>query len=435
MTERAPIEVRGLRVGDSHRRRVNIGDRPLRVCLLSYRTNPHCGGQGVYIKNLSQALKGLGHHVEVVSGPPGVELDAGIPVIKPPCLDLYNPQDLFRVPSLRELANPINLVEWLSVCTMGFPEPFTFGLRALLVLRRRFGKYDVVHDNQCLSYGLLAIKRFVPTVATIHHPITIDRDTALREAGTLRRRAQIMRWYSFIGMQKRVSRRLDRIITVSRKAQEDISREFGISEDRLVVAPNGVDTDLFRPIPGIERDKIRIMVTNSSDIPLKGLSYLLRAIKKVSCKREVKLVVIGAPKHNGRVQRLVQELGIQEFVTFTGRVTSDELVTHYARSLMAVVPSLYEGFGLPAVEAMACGVAVVSTTGGALPEVVGDAGVLVPAGDSAALALALSELLSYPERAMELGRRGYKRVLRHFTWEQAAIKTVQAYQEAIRAYR
>jgi len=412
-------------------RRTGVGDSPLRVCLLSYRTNPHCGGQGVYVRNLSRALKDLGHHVEVVSGPPGLELDQAIPVHMPRCLDLYNPEALFRVPSLKELANPINLVEWLSVCTMGFPEPFTFGLRAFLLLRDRFGDYDIVHDNQCLSYGLLAIRRFVPTIATIHHPITVDRDTALREAPNFRRRVQIMRWYSFVGMQKRVSKRLDRIITVSKCARDDIAREFGIPKSKFIVAPNGVDTSLFRPVSGVERDRCRVIVTNSSDIPLKGLHYLLKAVGEVSEKRAVNLVVIGSPRENGRVSRLVSELGIGEIVTFTGRVSDEDLVRHYARSWVAVVPSLYEGFGLPAAEAMACGLPVISTTGGALPEVVGDAGLLVPPGDSHALAGALMQLLDYPEWAKDLGEAGRRRVLDQFTWEQAARKTVRAYWEAM----
>ncbi len=409
-------------------------ERSLRICLLSYRSNPHSGGQGVYIRNLSRALKALGHHVELVCGPPGINLDVDIPVMRPACLDLYNPQALFRVPTLRELADPINLIEWLSVCTMGFPEPFTFGLRAFFFLKNRFHNYDIVHDNQSLSYGLLAIKQFIPVIATIHHPITVDRDTALHEASGFRRRAQIMRWYSFVGMQRRVSRRLDRIITVSECARNDIAREFGVPKSRFVIAPNGVDTTLFRPIDEIEKDRNRIIVTNSSNIPLKGLQYLLRAVKEVSRRRPVNLTVIGSPARNGHVRRLINELGIEPLITFTGRVSNEELVRHYACSWIAVVPSLYEGFGLPAAEAMACGVPVVSTTGGALPEVVGDAGVLVPPGDSEALAAAILSLLDQPEKAASIGRAGHQRVLAHFTWERAARKTVEAYLETIGDY-
>ncbi|MBW2438151.1 MAG: glycosyltransferase, partial [Deltaproteobacteria bacterium] len=219
--------------------------RPLRICLLSYRGNPHCGGQGVYLKNLSRALKDLGHRVEVVVGPPKPQLDADIPLYRIPSLDLYNPDNLFRTPSLKELCQPINFMEWIGVSTMGFPEPFTFGLRARRYLRKKRRTYDIVHDNQGLSYGLLTIKDWLPTVATIHHPITIDRKIAIRSAVNIWQKIQQWRWYSFCGMQKRVSRRLSHIITVSKTARNDIAQDFKISTNRFRIIPNGIRTDLF----------------------------------------------------------------------------------------------------------------------------------------------------------------------------------------------
>ncbi len=412
-----------------------MNDRPLRICLLSYRSNPFCGGQGVYVKNLSRALKNLGHRVEIVSGPPRPQFDRGIPVTYLSGLDLYDPTDPFRVPSLRELVNPINLTEWLGVSTMGFPEPFTFGLRVYQLLRRRLPRYDVVHDNQSLSYGIWALGRLLPTVATIHHPITIDRRIALRSAATVRERLKHWRWYSFIGMQKRVARRLYPIITVSDHARRDISAEFRIPVRRLRVVPNGIDTRLFYPVPGVDRQDGRLIVTNSADTPLKGLSHLLRAVARVSRSRPVHLTVIGFPKKNGLVLKTIQELGIANRVHFTGRIAQDQLVHHYAQAQVAVVPSIYEGFGLPAGEAMACGVPVISTTGGALPEVVGDAGILVPPADPTALAGAIALLLDNPDRAQRLGQAGYQRVIRRFTWEKAAQRTVEAYWEAIGDHR
>ena len=231
-----------------------ILDRPLKICLLSYRSNPHCGGQGVYLKNLSRALKDLGHHVEVVSGPPDPLLDPDIAIHKPACLDLYNPENLFRVPTLKELADPVNLMEWAGVSTMGFPEPFTFGIRAQRFLRTRMHRYDIVHDNQSLSYGIWSIAKKIPTVATIHHPITVDRDIAIRAVRPLWKKLKQWRWFSFIGMQKRVSRTLRRIITVSACARKDIAREFRIPQERFCVVPNGINTRLFYPLPGTERE-------------------------------------------------------------------------------------------------------------------------------------------------------------------------------------
>ncbi len=418
-----------------HRPGKSVADAPLRICMLSYRSNPHSGGQGVYLKNLSRALKDQGHAVEVISGPPDPGLDGDIPLFRLPCLDLYNADNPFRIPSLRELSNPINLAEWLGVSTMGFPEPLTFGIRAYQFLKNRLHRYDVVHDNQSLSYGIWAIARLIPTVATIHHPITVDRNIALRAAGPWWKKLKQLRWYSFLGMQIKVSRALRRIITVSKNARDDISRDFKIRKDRFSVVPNGIDTDLFHPIPEIPRENNRVIVTNSADTPLKGLHYLLYAVAEISKKRNVHLVVVGTPKKNGMIQNLVRTLGMGDLVTFTGRIDSRRFVKEYARAAVAVVPSVYEGFGLPVGEAMACGVPVVCTTGGALPEVAGDAAVLVPPGNAHALAVAINDLLDHPVAAANLGEAGYQRVKNRFTWQNAAEDTVAAYREVIRDYR
>jgi glycosyltransferase involved in cell wall biosynthesis len=401
---------------------------------LSYRSNPHCGGQGVYIKNLARALKDQGHHVEVVAGPPELNLDHGIPVHRLYGLNLYNPADPFRLPSLKELSDPINFVEWAGVSTMGFPEPFTFGIRARNFLKTRCRRYDIVHDNQSLSYGLWSIARNIPTVATIHHPITVDRDIDIRAVKPFWKKAKHLRWYSFIGMQKRVARRLCRIITVSGCAAKDIRREFKIPGDRFRIVPNGIDTDLFYPIPEVHREENRIITTNSADIPLKGLFYLLHAVEKISQKRPIRLIVVGTPKENGGIVRLIGKLGIGHLIHFCGRIDNAEFVRQYARAALAVVPSVYEGFGLPVGEAMACGVPVISTTGGALPEVVGNAGVLVPPADANALARAIVDILDHPQRARALGQAGYQRVLTQFTWRRAAEKTVAVYREVMGDY-
>jgi len=407
---------------------------PLKICLLSYRSNPHCGGQGVYLKNISRALKDLGHRVEVVCGPPNPRLDNDIPMHHLKGLDLYDPRDPFRVPTLKELSNPINLMEWLGVSTMGFPEPFTFGLRAYQYLKGRLHNYDIVHDNQSLSYGLWAMNKLVPTIATIHHPITVDRKIAIRSESSSLKKLKAWRWHSFIGMQKRVSRTLPRIITVSNSACKDISRDFRIPASKFRIVPNGINTKQFYPIHQIEREQNRVIVTNSADTPLKGLFFLFQAVAELEKFQEVSITVIGEPRKDGDMLRLIQKLGIGHRINFTGRIDHQEFVQQYARAAVAVVPSVYEGFGLPAGEAMACGVPVISTTGGALPEVVGDAGILVEPANSAALAGAMRELLNNPLRAQKLGMAGYKRVHRHFTWKRAAEKTVAAYREVINAH-
>lgn len=408
--------------------------KPLRVCLLSYRSNPHCGGQGVYVRNLSTALVRLGHHVDVVSGPEYPVLDEGVGLIKLPGLDLYNPENLFRLPSVTELADTTNFLEWLGVSTMGFPEPFCFGMRAARFFKEKSRGYDIVHDNQSLSYGIWSIKQKMPVIATIHHPITVDRDVSVKTEPAFWKKLQQIRWYSFIGMQKQVARTLPGLITVSRFTRQHISREFKIPENRFSVVPNGINTELFYPIAEINREPGRIIVTNSADTPLKGLHHLLPAVAAVAQTRDVRLIVVGTPKKSGMVEKMVRQLGLGRIVTFTGRISYGQFVRQYARAAMAVVPSVYEGFGLPAGEAMACAVPVISTTGGALPEVVGDAGVLVPPADANALAAAITDLLDHPEKARKIGQAGYERVRRHLSWNAVAEKTAAAYERTIDDY-
>jgi len=107
------------------------------------------------------------------------------------------------------------------------------------------------------------------------------------------------------------------------------------------------------------------------------LRYLLEAIASIKKERSIKLTVVGKPKKNGVIEGLVRKLGIKRCVRFTGRIEYEEFASYYAKATMAVIPSLYEGFGMPAGEAMACGVPVISTVGGALPEVVGE---MIPTG-------------------------------------------------------
>jgi glycosyltransferase involved in cell wall biosynthesis len=408
---------------------------PLKICLLSYRSNPHCGGQGVYLKNISRALKDLGHAVEVVSGPPDPQLDSDIPLHQLKGLDLYDPRNPFRVPTLRELSDPINLMEWFGVSTMGFPEPFTFGLRAYQYLQNRLCNFDIVHDNQSLSYGVWAMNKRVPVIATIHHPITVDRKIAIRSVSAPLKKLKAWRWHSFIGMQKRVSRALPRIITVSNSARQDISRDFRIPLGKFAIVPNGINTRLFYPLEQVEREQNRVIVTNSADTPLKGLFFLFQAVAELEKIQDINVTVVGEPKKDGDMVKLIQQLGIGHRIHFTGRIDHQEFVRQYARATVAVVPSVYEGFGLPAGEAMACGVPVISTTGGALPEVVGDAGLLVKPANSTALAGAMRELLNNPLRARKLGMAGYKRVHKYFTWKSAAEKTAAAYREVINGHR
>ena len=414
-----------------------LDTRPLRIALLVYRGNPHSGGQGVYVRHLSKELVAAGHHVEVFSGPPYPELVPEVPLVKVPSLDLYRPDNPFRVPHPREFHSFADLTEFALMCTAGFPEPLTFGMRVRRLLRDRRGDFDVVHDNQCLSNGILGLlDDGFPLVATVHHPITVDRDLELAHATSLVRKLTLRRWFGFLRMQIRVVRRLPRIITVSESSKRDIADQLGVHLDRMTVVPVGVDQTHFRPLPHIGRVPGRIMTTASADVPMKGLVPLLEAVAKVRTERPVELVVVGRPRDGSVIPAAIERLGLEGVVTFVGGVDHDRIVELYAEAEVSVVPSLYEGFSLPAIEAMACGVPLVSTTGGALPEVVGrdgDTALLVPPGDPGALAAAISRLLDDPDLRTRIGAAGRARVFERYTWAATAAGTVEQYRAELRA--
>jgi len=413
---------------------------PLRICFLTYRGNPQCGGQGIYTHYLTRELVALGHSVDVWSGQPYPELDERVKLDEIPSLDLWNEEAFFRFPTLAELRDPINRREWLRTVTGGFPEPLTFTQRVWRKYQSLapHERYDVVHDNQCLGTGLLPLQEVVPIVETIHHPITKDRKIALRETKSLRKRLGFMRWYTFIPMQLDVARKLDTLMTVSQRSARDIEDEFGLEKGRVRVVEIGVDLDLFKPMPAIERRPDRLIATISANAPLKGLPFLLKAFAELRRDRpNLNLTVIGRDGHE-QTQRLMRKLNLNGSVEFTGRIETSDIIRRYAQSTIAVVPSLYEGFGLPAAEAMACQVPVVSTHAGALPEVVGDdgaAGVLVKPGSAECIAREISALLDAPQKRLDMGVHGRRRVSNLFTWRRTAERTADLYREAIAARR
>lgn len=412
-------------------------ERPLRIALLVYRGNPHSGGQGVYTRELAQEVVGLGHQVTVFSGQPYPQLTAGVGFVAVPSLDLYHPDHPFRPPLRpRAYSSWIDLAEVALMSTGGFPEPLTFSLRVRRLLAERRGDFDLIHDNQCLGRGIGGLlDDGWPVLATLHHPITVDRRLDLAHAETRRRRWALRRWYSFLKMQQRVLPRIPRVLTVSESSKRDICAQMGARPERLHVVPVGVDLDNFRPLPHIQAVPGRIVCTTSSDMPLKGLVPLLEAVAKLRTERpEVELHVVGSPRQGSAIPAHLNRLGLEGAVRFHKAIESSAITELYASCQVACVPSLYEGFSLPAIEAMACAVALVATTGGALPEVVGpdgEAGLLVPPGDPGALAAALERVLDDPALRERLGRSGRARVLERFSWRRCAEATVAHYRATL----
>jgi glycosyltransferase involved in cell wall biosynthesis len=406
----------------------------MRIALLSYRSKDHCGGQGVYVRHLSRGLVELGHDVEVFSGQPYPELlDPRVRLTKVPSLDLYREPDPFRVPRPSEIRDSIDLLELLTVWTAGFPEPRTFTMRVARLLAERANDFDLVHDNQSLGTGLLAIAGAgLPVVATVHHPITRDRvlDVA---AARWWRKPLVHRWYGFSKMQEQVARRIPDLLTVSSSSAADIVADFGVSPEQLHVVPLGVNTELFRPASGPRRPG-RIIAIASADTPLKGVRTLLHAVAKLRTRRDVELRLVAKVEPNGPTHKLIAELGISDIVHITSGLSDEALAALFASAEVACIPSLYEGFSLPAVEAMASGTPIVASRVGALPEVLGADGAcaeLVPPADVDALTGALGELLDSPEKRRTMGRAGRDRAINVFSWEAVAAQTVQVYERAI----
>jgi len=406
-------------------------DAPLSLAYLTYRGKPHVGGQGVYTRHLTKALVDLGHTVEVFGGQPYPVLDPRVALTELPSLDLFNDHYPGRFPAYWELKSRYELLELAQFCTGVFPEPLAFSARADAAIAKRVAEFDLVHDNQCLGYGITKLERRLPLIATLHHPITQDRKLEMAAAPNLFKRWSIGRWYSFVRMQGKVASKLPRIVVVSENSITDIHADMGVPLDRMRLVPVGVDPDLFKPVAGVKRKPGMLITTASADVAMKGLRYLLEAVAKLRTERpEIALTVIGRPKEGGESERTIRDLGLEDAITFVSGVPDERIVELYNEAEVAVVPSLYEGFSLPAIEAMACGVPLVATTGGAIPEVVGRDGETsfsVPPGDSGALAAKIGYVLDHPRVALKVGKAGRQRVIDHWSWRHTAERTVEQY--------
>ncbi|MDI6908496.1 glycosyltransferase family 4 protein [Nocardioides sp.] len=408
----------------------------MRVALLSYRSKPHCGGQGIYIRHLSRELTNLGHSVEVFSGQPYPDLDEGVTLTKLPSLDLYREPDPFRVPKLKEFRDRIDVEEFATMCAAGFPEPKTFSLRAARALRDRVDDFDIVHDNQVLGYGLLEIEKMgLPLITTLHHPITFDRRIDIGSTRNPWRKLTLSRWYGFLRMQGRVARQARRIMTPSETSKRDIVKDFGVDPERMQVILLGVDDGFVPPtkprVPG------RILAMASADAPMKGISTLLEAFAKLRTERDLELLLVTKPTPGGRTERLIDKLSIGDAVRFVHGVSDAELVELMGSAEIACVPSLYEGFSLPTAELMACATPLVVSRAGAIPEVVGPDGLcadLVTPSDVGELTAAIAALLDDPERRERYGAAGRRRVEELFSWRAVAQKVAAAYEDVIEDY-
>ena len=409
----------------------------MKIGLLSYRSNPFSGGQGIYVKHLSLALTKLGHQVDVISGPPYPDLHEDINLIKIPSLNLFELEDNLRLRSFRLsfLFNLADFREWLGVLSGSFPEPYAFGKRVNIYLDKTSTDYALIHDNQSLCYELINIQKEIPLVTTIHHPITRDRRLALEAAATWKERLSINRWHSFLRMQKKVAPQLNRIVCPSNQSKADVIEELKVNEENVNVVLNGIDLDSFNRDERVEKKPYRIITTASADVPLKGLKFLIEAMTEIIEEiPEAHLMVLGRAKEKGDIAKLISRLNLEEKISFRSGLSQSEVVSLYLSSHFCVIPSLYEGFGFGAGEAMACGLPLISTQSGGLKEVIGQEEVIIEAAASEASIKAVKDLFSNKEKQLALSRAGRKRMEKEFNWMKAAEAYEKIYSKTIKEF-
>ena len=410
--------------------------KKLKIAFLSYRSKPFSGGQGIYVKYLSKALNDLGHEIDVFSGPPYPDLDPKIKLVKIPSLGLYEKKSKFYDVNPMELLNPINLFEWLSVNSGGFPEPYTFGKRIKKILKQNLNEYDVIHDNQSLAYELLFFQKKKPLVTTIHHPISLDLAYQLQSTNDIFLKLLMRRWHSFLVMQKFVAKRLKKIVVPSNSSMDDIKDEFRVDKNKMERVMNGIDLNVFYPDSKIQKIPFRLVTVASADVPLKGLDYLLKALSDLAeVYSDISLSIIGEQKKGGHTERLIKKLNLEKRVNFFSNLTQEDLRKTYCEAELAIIPSLYEGFGFAAIEAMACGVPLISSSGGALPEVIKDTGIIIPPKNAKEIYNSVDFLLSSPKSAKELAEKGLQRANSKFSWTAIAKQLEKVYYKEIEIHK
>ena len=410
--------------------------KKLKIAFLSYRSKPFSGGQGIYVKYLSKALYDLGHEIDVFSGPPYPDLDPKIKLVKIPSLSLYEKKSKFYDVNPMELLNPINLFEWLSVNSGGFPEPYTFGQRIKKILKQNLNEYDVIHDNQSLAYELLFFQKKKPLVTTIHHPISLDLAYQLQSTNDIFLKLLMRRWHSFLVMQKFVAKRLKKIVVPSNSSMDDIKDEFRVDKNKMERVMNGIDLNVFYPDSKIRKIPFKLVTVASADVPLKGLDYLLKALSDLAeVYSDISLSIIGEQKKGGHTERLIKKLNLEKRVNFFSNLTQEDLRKTYCEAELAIIPSLYEGFGFAAIEAMACGVPLISSSGGALPEVIKDTGIIIPPKNAKEIYNSVDFLLSSPKSAKELAEKGLQRANSKFSWTAIAKQLEKVYYKEIEIHK
>ena len=402
----------------------------LKIAILSYRSAPFGGGQGVYVHDISKALTERGHKVDIISGPPYPKVPEGVNLIKLPGLDLFQTfsfKERIKIFKNKKKKNILDYFEFCSVLLGGFPEMKTFGHRCHNYLIQNTD-YDAVIDNQSLSYGMLEIQKIFPFIEIIHHPITKDYQHDLLANNKLLYRFSRYRWYSFLNMQKRVAPKIKNIITPSSNSSQDIAKDFRCNESNITVIHNGLDVNIFVPYEDIKRDPLKLITTASADVPLKGLDYTLTALSILKNEfQNMNLTVIGKLKKDGHTSRLIERLGISDSIVFKTNLTKKEIAEEYAKSSVAIVSSLYEGFGYPVIEAMSCSTPLIAANTSSIPELIGNYATLIPPKDSTSLANSIKLIINNYDKYKSISNKGRDHIIKKFNW----LKITDEYEDSI----
>jgi len=403
--------------------------KPLKIAILSYRSAPFGGGQGIYVYELSKALNNIGHNVDVISGPPYPELIADIELIKLPGLNLFSTfkfRERLKIFFHTKNKSLDDWYEFSSTLMGGFPELQTFGNRAKIFLSDK--NYDAVIDNQSISFGMIDIQKSKPLIEIMHHPISKDYFYDLKFARGLVQRLSKMRWFSFLKMQKKVAKQIKVVVTPSLNSKQDIHHDFKVPMQNIQVIPNGIDFNIFCPLPNIVPRANGVITTASADVPLKGLDFSLHAIARLKSEYpDINLTVIGSPRAEGHTERLIKKLKLEEQVSFKTNLTKEEITHEYANSSVAVVSSLYEGFGFPVGEAMACATPLIATNVASIPEITGSFAQLIPAEDAEAIYLGIKNIFQSPQKYKIQAELGREHIIENFNW----TKIGHAYEELL----
>ena len=403
----------------------------LKIALLSYRSDPFSGGQGIYIKNISEALHNRGHEITIFSGNPLPEVNKAIKVVRietPGFFETFDSLERLKIFTSLE-KNRLNFMDFFETFTGTFTEPVFFGER--LVKNKYFqetvDEFDIFHDNQSISsYPETVLKKLV---TTLHHPIHVDKEIDLTSEKSFLKRLSIKRWYSFLNFQKKNLKAVKKVISPSLSSKNDICRYFDYPSKNISVIWNGINLDdcKFHQRESFNANFVTII---SADVPMKNLKTVLKALYLLKQDGlNAKLTIIGDLREDNN--KLIERLGLTKEITYKSKLPRKQLIQSLNNADIGIAPSKYEGFGFPLVEMIATGLPVIVSDKASLPELAGNAGLIFNSSDSNDLKEKMKELIENAALRNKVAENSKLRRDDFFGWDEYAKKLEDLYKEII----